>query len=370
MSKVGGTRGVFERPAGSGVWWVRYVDADGKLRRKKVGKHQSAVAVYQRFKVAVREERLGLTPKPVPPPPPVPTVDQAVDDMLHRSKHLRSLGLYKRAGDVWKEAFGRRPLDSLTPGDLERWRADHLDEWSTATINRYLAILRRIFSLAIGDGLVATSPFNKGTASVKLAKENNERVRYLTEDEEERLRKVMDPIDWLAVAFAILTGLRQGEQFTARWEHIDFANADLLVPRSKHGELRHVVLSPSAVDVLRKLQQRAGVSPWVFPSETGVTPADAQNFQNRIFRPALLDAGIKDFRWHDLRHTHASRLAMDDVPLNAIQTLLGHSDPRMTARYAHLSRKYLRAAVSRVRVSTGEAPDTTADTAVQASAES
>jgi integrase len=210
--------------------------------------------------------------------------------------------------------------------------------------------LRRVFNLAIGDGLIATSPFGKGTASVKLAKENNERVRFLTVEEERKLREVLDPVDWLAVVFALTTGLRQGEQFTARWEHVDFDNLNLTVPRSKHGELRHVPLSPDAVETLLALRRRAGLSPWVFPSEVLTTHQDAANFATRIFRPALEAAGVENFRWHDLRHTFGSRLAMAGVPLYVIQRLMGHKSDRMTQRYAHLDASCLRDAVSKFRL--------------------
>jgi Phage integrase family len=84
----------------------------------------------------------------------------------------------------------------------------------------------------------------------------------------------------------------------------------------------------------------------VFPSETGATPLNSQNFINRVFRPALRAAKIRDFSWHDLRHTFASRLAMAGVDVRTIQELLGHRTLAMTLRYAHLSPAHKRAAVN------------------------
>jgi len=89
-------------------------------------------------------------------------------------------------------------------------------------------------------------------------------------------------------------------------------------------------------------------SPWVFPSDTGRTPLDAENFINRVFRPALESARIENFRWHDLRHTFASRLAMAGVDLNTIRELLGHKTLAMTLRYAHLSPAHQLDAVQRL----------------------
>jgi site-specific recombinase XerD len=104
---------------------------------------------------------------------------------------------------------------------------------------------------------------------------------------------------------------------------------------------------------LRALPSRLK-SPWVFPSASGETPLDAQNFMNRVFVPSVKRAGIQDFRWHDLRHTFASRLVMKGVDVSATQKLLGHAGIRMTLRYSHLSASHLLDAVE--KCSTEPAP--------------
>src|SRR5437016_4015619 len=87
--------------------------------------------------------------------------------------------------------------------------------------------------------------------------------------------------------------------------------------------------------ILRALPSRLK-SEWVFPSETGETPLDSQNFVNRVFVKALRTAGINSFSWHCLRHTFASRLVMAGVDLRTVQELLGHKTLAMTLRYSHL----------------------------------
>jgi Phage integrase family len=105
----------------------------------------------------------------------------------------------------------------------------------------------------------------------------------------------------------------------------------------------------------------------VFPSENGETPLDAKNFVHRVFEPALKEARITDFRWHDLRHTFASRLVMAGVDLHTVQTLLGHKTLAMTERYAHLSPAHKLAAVQRLnRPEITEPTDTTTDTEPEA----
>jgi len=103
--------------------------------------------------------------------------------------------------------------------------------------------------------------------------------------------------------------------------------------------------------ILRALPSRLK-SEWVFPSETGETPLDSQNFVNRVFVKALRTAGINSFSWHCLRHTFASRLVMAGVDLRTVQELLGHKTLAMTLRYSHLSPAHQLDAVQRLNTQT------------------
>ena len=129
---------------------------------------------------------------------------------------------------------------------------------------------------------------------------------------------------WPKIAVAIATGTRRGNLFRLRWEDVDFDAGIVTVRRTKSGETYHVPVNDDLRAVLRALPSRLR-SPWVFPSEAGETPLDSQNFINRHFAPALVKAAIKDFHWHDLRHTFGSRLAMAGVPLLTIREPLGRS---------------------------------------------
>ena len=110
--------------------------------------------------------------------------------------------------------------------------------------------------------------------------------------------------------------------------------------------------------ILRTLPSRMR-SEWLFPSETGETPLDAKNFLHRVFTPALKRAGISDLRWHDLRHTFASRLVMAGVDARTVQTLMGHKTLAMTERYSHLSPAHKLAAVQRLNQPEAEKPTAT-----------
>jgi integrase len=333
-------RGIFERPTDSGIWWVRYHDEHGREHREKIGPKGLALKVYQKRKTEVQERRFF--------PERIRTRDVLLTDMLTdylvrvRGK-LRSMRECERYARYWKNALPGRTLRQVTPGDIERYVARRVDEMAPASINRELAFLKRVFNIAIRDGLAESNPVRP----VKLFHENNQRVRFLTDEEEPQLRLAIGEGEWPKVAVAAHTGLRQAEQFHLEWEHVDFTTGLLTVPRSKHGEARRVPMNETVREILRALPSRLK-SPYVFPSETGQTPLDARNYVRRLFLPALKRARIEGFRWHDLRHTFASRLVMKGVDLKTVQELMGHKTLTMTLRYAHLSPAHQLAAVRRL----------------------
>jgi len=106
-------------------------------------------------------------------------------------------------------------------------------------------------------------------------------------------------------------------------------------------------MNDRVMEILRGSSSRLK-SAWVFPSETGESAIDANNFINRVFNPALAAAKVKDFRWHDLRHTFASRLTMAGVDLRTLQELMGHKTIKMTLRYSHLSPTHTLEAVNKL----------------------
>src|SRR5438034_1457845 len=325
--------GVYEHPPGSEVWWIHYY-AEGRRHREQVGGKQAAINRYQQRKTEAREGRL-------PQPQRHVAFDAFVREYLETARaRLRSFATVQIHARRWIKFFGARPLRSILPLMIERYVAQREKEVAPATVNRELAFVKRIFAVAMENGLVDRNP----TKPIKFLREPSGRVRFLSEEEEVVLCAKVGKRDWPIVAFALNTGLRRGEQFNLRWENVNLASRVLTIPRSKHGGSAHVQLNDTAMAILRALPSRFH-SRRVFPSGTGKTPLNATNFRQRVFNPAVLRARIDNLRRHDLRHTFASRLAMTGVDLNTIRELLGHKTLAMTLRYAHLSPTHLHQAV-------------------------
>ena len=330
-------RGVYEHPTGSGVWWVQFF-VDGRRHREKVGGKQAAINRYQQRKTEAREERLPVKERPV-------LFGQFVADYLETVRQKQaSFETTKRHARVWCARFEGRTLKSILPLEVEKWAARRRAEVGPATVNRELAFLRRVFNVARKNKLASENPVEVD----HFYDEPSGRVRFLTDEEEVRLRAELTDYEWKIVLFGMATGMRQGAQFRLHWSKVDLPNRFATIPKKSRGgvAVQRVPLNNIALDVLRSLPSRF-TGGYVFPSAKGSTPLNAKNFLNRVFYPALKQAGIEDFHWHDLRHTFASRLAMRNVHQKAIKELMGHETLAMTDRYMHLSPVHLHEAANK-----------------------
>ncbi len=337
--------GLFEKEKNSGEWWIRYADQYGHIHREKVGPKSLAQKAYEKRKTQIREgkffpDELGQRR------------DMLFKDMakLYLEEHSK---VNKRSypTDCYNigrliQAFGEKALSEITTQDVERLKAHLGREVSKATVNRHLALLGGVFNKAIAWKKTKANPVNE----VKKFRENNERIRYLTEEEESRLRAVFPERHWAKVEAAFHTGMRRAEEFNLMWSNVNFNTRTITIPQSKNGEMRHIKMNERVAEIFRNLPTRLK-GEWVFPSNAGRTPLNANNFVNRVFKPALSKAEISDFHWHDLRHTFASRLTMAGVDLRTVQELMGHKTIKMTLRYSHLSPTHTLEAVNKLCLS-------------------
>jgi site-specific recombinase XerD len=349
-SKSGYPRGVFEKEPGSGVFWIRYQDADGRERKEKVGSLRNAGKLVENRRT---DARRGLKlPETLRARPA--TFGEIAKTALEYSKaNKRSYrnDIYRMAMLV--EKFGTWKAEAIKPRDIENWLASQT-QWKVSTKNRTLALMKLAFRLAEKNETIKTNP----ARLVQQKDENNKRVRYVnqydplpTEEEylkpytteETRVRAVIAkrfPAHMADFDLAIHTGMRSSEQYGLEWTSVNFERRLLTIPRSKHGEERHIQLNAAAISTLKSLLPNMERSNFVF---RGV-----QNSRYWFEKRVIPEAGIRDFHWHDLRHTFASRLAMVGVDIRTIQELMGHKNITTTMRYAHLTPAHLQSAVERL----------------------
>ncbi len=352
-----------------------YVLVWDRGRRKTIGRHPVmtlAVARVQARKALVEADQHGA---------PLAVLSRAeakahtlatfIDDE-YRSWAKANLkwgdGAADRILSVFADLAGRK-LDKIDALTVERWRSKRrADGVSANTCNRDLATLKSALSRARRWGMLDSDPL----AEVKQARVDSTRVRYLTKPEEKRLRGALSARDakgraarasanaWRtergrdvlasfgredysdhltpAVLVSMNTGLRRGELTALDWSDVNLP-AKMLVVRAaaaKSGKARHVPLNAEAVAVLKRWKRQTGGKGRAFPFHDLKTAWGA----------LLGAAKIEGFRWHDLRHTFASKLVMAGVDLNTVRELLGHGDIKMTLRYAHLAPEKLASAVA------------------------
>jgi integrase len=264
-----------------------------------------------------------------------------------------------------------RPLSEITAWKVEKYKAKRLkeDSVSAATVNRDLVRLKALVAKAVEWEALRENPL----ATVRRVKgEADAIVRYLTDAEEKALRRALDERDkraklrrasgnaWRSergrealpsiagyvdhlqpmVLLSLNTGMRRGELTSITWDDVD-ARRKVLTIRggySKAGKARHIPLNAEALEVLKRYRKQHSGEGRIFPVHS----------VKKSWGQLLTKAKISSFRWHDLRHSFASRLVMKGVDLNTVRELLGHSDLKMTLRYAHLAPEHKAAAVDKL----------------------
>ncbi len=278
-----------------------------------------------------------------------------------------------RMKSTCKPLLGTR-IDRLSELKIERWKANRLkDGLAASTVQRDLSALKAALNRAVKWGYAGINPAQGVTVKVEM----DARVRYLTDDENDRLRQALNDrdtkkrknrlsgnifrlkrdrellpeihgfADYLTplVLTVMHTGLRRSEALSLKWGQIDLGHTPKLTVRAaqaKSGRTRHVPLNTAAVGLLKTWKGQGSGNGLVFPHP--VTGVQMQKLKSSW--PNLMkDAQIEDFRFHDLRHDFASRLVMAGVDLYRVKELLGHGSIEVTQRYAHLAPHTLAEAV-------------------------
>jgi integrase len=275
-------------------------------------------------------------------------------DMIDRYIQLFHPPRAKEAHLVWwKERIGSYFLSDITPSliaDGRDWLLNTLTakgaKRSPSTVVRYIASISHVFTIGIKEfGWVETSP----VANVSKPREPNGRVRFLNDEERERLlaacRQSDSPYLYLVVVLAISTGMRHNEIMTLTWSKVDLFRKQIILEKTKNKSCRSIPLAKLPLDLLKQhWQNNRTATNLLFPGKKVNQPINLR----KPWIKALKIAGIRDFKFHDLRHSAASYMAMSGSSLTEIGILLGHKRLEVTKRYAHLSQKHLSEAVEKM----------------------
>jgi integrase len=240
-----------------------------------------------------------------------------------------------------------KPLHVATIHSLERGRT------SPTTANHMLKTLKRMLNLAVQWELLVKSP----AVHQEKFKEGPLRQRYLSKEELPRFLKALDKeedrLSVSAIRVLLYTGCRRTEILALKWRNFKRDERCLFLEKTKNGLSRTVHLNEKAMAVLSELKEKKEMDPrtrdseYLFPSRQGTKKGYIYDLR-KPFEKACKDAGIENFRIHDLRHTFASMAVSSGVDLYAVQRLLGHRDITMTQRYAHLAEDDLKHATEGV----------------------
>lgn len=233
-----------------------------------------------------------------------------------------------------KPYFGSYILSKISPEMIEEYKSERLSTGiKKCSVNREISCMRKIYNVAISWGYATANPLKE----VRFYSEReNIRERVLSEEEEARLLNESSQHLRPILLVAINTGMRKGEIFKLRWKNVDFEEREIRIPESKSGRERRIPVNSRLYALLYALKSQNGNSDYVFTNpETGNPYCDIK----RAFSGACRRSGIEDLRFHDLRHTFATRLVKRGIDLVIVKELMGHSSIVTTQRYLHSQAK-------------------------------
>jgi integrase len=359
--------GVFERQPGSGIWWIRYLAADGRRVTEMVGRRSDAITLIGKRRAEKLERRKlpekfrkGLT------------FGELSRDALQYSREQNGKRttdeLVLKLDTIGKD-FDHLKVDDIGKKEIQDWLLARTTEreWSGATRNRWHAAFSLAFRVGVENELIAINP----ARTIKRKRESPGNVRFLSDEEEPVMLAAIGerfPLHVPAFLISIHIGVRSSEQWRLDWRDINFVQKQATVRATKPGEpVRHIPLNATALSAFEELRDKYPGQPTrfapVFLNSEGNRLSGHRDWFDPILE-MLKDTSLADYTWHCNRHTTASRLVMAGVNLKAVQTIMGHKTIAMTMRYAHLAPNHLESAMESIssgamatRMATGSISD-------------
>lgn len=350
-------KGIYKR---GNVYWIAYAGLDGKVIRESStsDKFKDAETLLIKRRQCIREGKMPEIKKIGNH-----TFNDLVTDYLKWAERQRA---FKQKGLVvaqLKERFGTLPLRRFDTRLVETYQSERLQGGNKVlktkevlankpgTINRHISILKHMFTKAVEWDMVEDETL-KRIRRAKLLEENNRRLRFLSKEECQTLLDACDKHLKPIVIMAMNTGMRKGEILSLKWDNVDLQHRFILLDSgmTKNGERREIPINATLRATLQELFKGTSDRPRridvpnvfyrvVYDDPTEKTKSTGKAFVNvqKSFAAACRRAKLKDFHFHDLRHTFASQLVMAGIDITTVKELLGHKTLTMTLKYAHLA---------------------------------
>lgn len=324
-------KGIYKR---GNVYWIRYADLTGKIVFETSGStsFKEAENLLVKRKNAIKEGKQPIEIRKIGNH----TFNQLAEEYFKWAERQKSFWVYKNyLIKQLVETFGNIPLRRFNSMLLEQFQTDRLNNGNKpATVNRSIATISHMFTKAV-EWYMVEEEILKRVRKVKKLAENNRRLRYLSPEECQRLIDSCDEHIKPLVITALNTGMRKGEILGLKWDNVDLKAGFILLnqEQTKNSERKELPINQTLRETLQTIAKRENVSYVFHDPSTGNRYFDVK----RSFKTALKRAEIRDFRFHDLRHSFASHLVMAGIDLATVKELMGHKDFKMTLRYAHLA---------------------------------
>lgn len=325
------------------VWWMSFMYDGQQVRRStEVTDKDLALRIYRKVLGQIAEEKWFER---------LPGDEKAVRELLQRyfdeySATNKAPNTHRRDKSLMAhltQAFGSVILTRLRPAMIAEYKGQRRAKGAAPkTINDELTLLSHAYKLAMREWeWVASNPVQR----VSREKVRNQIERWLSSDEEKRLLAASP--EWLKeiILFASNTGLRQGEILNLQWPQVDLFRRTITLLEQKNGSKDTLPLNTNALEVLKaRARARSPETDYVFVNKVG-SRRDATSGLRRAFYPAMKAAKVERFRFHDLRHTFATRLIQAGVDIYTVQKLGRWKTISMVMRYAHHYPESLRGGV-------------------------
>lgn len=339
---------------GQGTYYLRYKNALNKTAHQKLGRTTEISLAEARKRAKLQKAAIvqGADPRAEERArKAVITFSEFFDEkyLPHAKAHKRSwdrdVQLFRRIRDV----FGSKRLNEITRHQIQDFHSSvKVEGLSPASADHHLKLIRHSLNLAVEWEMLDKNP----AAGIKQFNADNKVEHYLDDDELQRLVSVLranDPPMVCQVAlFLLSTGARLSEALNADWVHIDRVSRVWRIPatNSKSKRIRAIPLNDHAIEVLDRLGTEGKSAHLFINLKTG----ERLTAVNKVWGRLRVKAGLKHLRLHDLRHQFASFLVNAGHTIYEVQKILGHSDTKVTERYAHLSLKTLQGAANSASV--------------------